>query len=112
MIYSYDCILKLLLTILTLAIGYQGGEVTPLFSIGASLGIVLGKILSISPVHCAALGYAAVFGSATNTLLAPVLIGMEVFGVENGLAFFAVCLVAFLVNGNRCIYTAQKRSFW
>jgi len=40
------------------------------------------------------------------------LIGMEVFGVENGLAFFAVCLVAFLVNGNRCIYTAQKRSFW
>jgi hypothetical protein len=53
-----------------------------------------------------------VFGSATNTLLAPVLIGMEVFGVENGLAFFAVCLVAFLVNGNRCIYTAQKRSFW
>ena len=43
MIYSYDWILKLLLTILTLAIGYQGGEVTPLFSIGASLGIVLGE---------------------------------------------------------------------
>ena len=72
MIYSYDWILKLLLTILTLAIGYQGGEVTPLFSIGASLGIVLGGILSISPVHCAALGYAAVFAGATNTLLAPV----------------------------------------
>lgn len=36
---------------------------------------------------CAALGYAAVFGSATNTLLAPVLIGMEVFGVEMGLHF-------------------------
>lgn len=82
------------------------------FSIGASLGFVLGSLAGLPPMVCAALGYAAVFGSATNTLLAPVLIGMEVFGVENGLAFFAVCLVAFLVNGNRCIYTAQKRSFW
>ena len=34
-IYRYDWILKLLLTIATLAIGFQGGEVTPLFSIGA-----------------------------------------------------------------------------
>ena len=44
-IYTYDWILKLFLTVLTLAIGFQGGEVTPLFSIGASLGIVLGEIL-------------------------------------------------------------------
>ena len=111
-LYMFDWILKLLFTVLTLSIGFQGGEVTPLFSIGASLGFVLGNLAGLPPIVCAALGYAAVFGSATNTLLAPVLIGMEVFGVENGLAFFAVCLVAFLVNGNRCIYTAQKRSFW
>lgn len=108
MIYSYDWILKLLLTILTLAIGYQGGEVTPLFSIGASLGIVLGKILSISPVHCAALGYAAVFAGATNTLLAPVLIGLEVFGANDMVPFLIVCIFAYLVNGNKSIYGAQK----
>ena len=59
---------------------------TPLFSIGASLGFVLGSLAGLPPMVCAALGYAAVFGSATNTLLAPVLIGMEVFGVKNGLA--------------------------
>ena len=107
-IYSYDWILKLLLTILTLAIGYQGGEVTPLFSIGASLGIVLGEILSISPVHCAALGYAAVFAGATNTLLAPVLIGLEVFGANDMVPFLIVCIFAYLVNGNKSIYGAQE----
>ena len=82
-IYGYDWILKLLFTIFTLAIGFQGGEVTPLFSIGASLGIILGLLLGIPPVICAALGYAAVFGSATNTLFAPILIGLEVFGSQN-----------------------------
>ena len=108
MIYSYDWILKLLLTILTLAIGYQGGEVTPLFSIGASLGIVLGGILSISPVYCAALGYAAVFAGATNTLLAPVLIGLEVFGANDMVPVLIVCIFAYLVTGDKSIYGAQE----
>lgn len=107
-IYAYDWILKLLLTVLTLAIGFQGGEVTPLFSIGASLGIVLGEILGLSPVHCAALGYAAVFAGATNTLFAPVLIGLEVFGSNDMIPFFIVCMIAYLVNGNKSIYGAQE----
>ena len=47
---------------------------------------------------CAALGYAAVFGSATNTLLAPILIGCEVFGFGNLPAFFIVCVAAYLFN--------------
>ena len=81
-IYGYDWILKLLFTVFTLAIGFQGGEVTPLFSIGVSLGVVLGYILGIPPMICGALGYAAVFGSATNTLIAPILIGLEVFGTR------------------------------
>ena len=51
-IYGYDWILKLGFTVLTLAIGFQGGEVTPLFSIGASLGILAGNLLGISPVGC------------------------------------------------------------
>lgn len=95
-IHSYDWIVKLILTVLTLCIGFQGGEVTPLFSMGASLGIVLGSLLGLPGVVCAALGYAAVFGGATNTLIAPMLIGLEVFGVQNALAFVIVCSVAYI----------------
>lgn len=107
-IFQVDWFLKLLLTVLTLSIGFQGGEVTPLFSIGASLGIILGGFLGISPVLCAALGYAAVFGSATNTLMAPIMLGIEVFGGNNMLVFVVVCSLAYVVNGNRSIYGAQE----
>lgn len=107
-VYAWDWILKFFFTILTLSIGFQGGEVTPLFSIGASLGAILGMLLGMPPMLTAALGYAAVFGSATNTLLAPVLIGLEVFGAQNMLLFVIVCAVAYILNGNCSIYAAQE----
>jgi len=108
-IYAYDWILKSALTILTLSAGFQGGEVTPLFSIGASLGIVLAHLLGLPPVLIASLGYAAVFGSATNTLLAPILIGAEVFGSDNIISFVVVCSIAYVFNGDKTIYGSQKK---
>ena len=109
-IMPWDWALKFALTIATLAAGYQGGEVTPLFSIGASLGVVLASVLGMPAELCAALGYAAVFGSATNTLLAPILIGCEVFGFGNLPAFFVVCVVAYLFNMDKSIYALQERA--
>lgn len=107
-IYGYDWILKLLFTIFTLAIGFQGGEVTPLFSIGTSLGVILGGIFGLPPMLCAALGYAAVFGSATNTLIAPIMIGLEVFGGVDMVLFVIVCVIAYGVNGDISIYAQEK----
>ena len=108
-IFSYDWILKFVLTLLTLAVGFQGGEVTPLFAIGASLGVVASGLMGFPILFTAALGYAAVFGSATNTIIAPILIGVEVFGPQNMIYFAIVCSFAFLFNGNKTIYTMQKR---
>lgn len=109
-IFAWDFLLKILFTVLTLAIGFQGGEVTPLFSVGASLGVILGSAVGIPPVTAAALGYAAVFGGATNTLIAPVLIGLEVFGSANAIPFVLVCLLAYVVNGDRSIYGGQLKA--
>ena len=107
--YSYDWILKLVLTVLTLAAGFQGGEVTPLFAIGASLGVALGGVLGLPVMLVAALGYTAVFGSATNTLIAPILIGAEIFGPQNTIYFAIACSFAYVFNGNKTIYSAQKK---
>lgn len=110
-ISSCDWILKLILTIITIAAGFQGGEVTPLFAIGTSLGAAIAGVLGLPVEFVAAMGYAAVFGSATNTLLAPVFIGAEIFGYSYMPYFFMVCSVAYLSNGDRSIYTAQKKLY-
>lgn len=109
-IYVFDWILKLIFTVVTLAAGYQGGEVTPLFAIGATLGAALAAPFGMPVMLAAAFGYAAVFGSATNTLLAPIFIGTEVFGFEYLPLFFPVCALAYVMNGNRTIYSKQKIS--
>lgn len=83
---------------------------TPLFAIGATLGVVLATAFDLPVMLVAALGYAAVFGSATNTLLAPILIGIEVFGAEQAIPFAIVCMIAFVCNGNRTIYGKQRIS--
>lgn len=107
-IYKWDWIFKFFLTILTLSAGFQGGEVTPLFSIGASLGTVISGLCGLPLSFTAAMGYAAVFGSATNTLFAPILIGGEVFGFEYVPYFFVVCVISYIFNMNRSIYSLQK----
>ncbi|NJP39581.1 voltage-gated chloride channel protein [Oscillospiraceae bacterium HV4-5-C5C] len=107
-ILPFDWLLKLLLTLLTLSVGFQGGEVTPLFAIGASLGAVLAPLLGLPVAAGAALGYAAMFGAATNTLLAPLFIGAEVFGWQNLPAFMLVCGAAYVFNLNHSIYALQS----
>lgn len=108
-VFAYDWLLKLLLTCLCLAAGFQGGEVTPLFAIGASAGAVLAGLLGLPTELVAALGYCAVFGTATNTLLAPIFIGYEVFGanlIPYAIPFLAI---AYLVNRKQTIYGQQIR---
>ncbi|HFI0254329.1 TPA: chloride channel protein [Streptococcus suis] len=108
-VFAYDWLLKLLLTCLCLAAGFQGGEVTPLFAIGASSGAVLAGLLGLPTELVAALGYCAIFGTATNTLLAPIFISYEVFGAN--LIPYAIPLlaIAYLINRKQTIYGMQVR---
>lgn len=108
-VYPWDWLAKFLLTVITLSAGFQGGEVTPLFSIGTALGVSVSGILGLPVTFTAALGYAAVFGSATNTLFAPIFIGAEVFGYEYLPYFFIVCSIAYTFNMNKSIYALQKQ---
>lgn len=109
-IMPYDFALKFALTIITLSAGYQGGEVTPLFSIGASLGVVLAGLFGLPAGLVAAVGYTTVFGSATNTLFAPMLIGLEVFGIKAVPYIILANIIAYLVNFNQSIYSKKEKA--
>jgi H+/Cl- antiporter ClcA len=99
---------KLVFTAVTLGTGFKGGEVTPLFFIGAALGNTL-AVLCGAPVDLfAGLGFIAVFAGATNTPLACILMGVELFGGENVLYYAAACFAAYYFSGHSGIYTAQR----
>lgn len=103
----YDFVLKMAFTILTLAAGFKGGEVTPLFFIGATLGNALAYIIPMPSGLLTGMGFVAVFAGATNTPLACMLMGIELFGHECGIYVALACVVAYLVSGHTSIYQKQ-----
>lgn len=99
---------KLLFTAITLAMGFKGGEVTPLFFIGATLGHSI-ALLAGAPVDLfAGLGFIAVFAGATNTPIACTLMGVELFGTSHTLYFAVACFTAYYFSGHSGIYSAQR----
>ncbi|MCS3532100.1 voltage-gated chloride channel family protein [Chryseobacterium sp. JUb7] len=104
----YDFVIKMILTIVTLSAGFKGGEVTPLFFIGATLGSALSLFIPLPFGLLAGMGFVAVFAGATNTPLACMLMGIELFGAECGIYVAIACIVSYLFSGNNSIYTKQK----
>ncbi|HEV2645967.1 MAG TPA: voltage-gated chloride channel family protein [Acidobacteriaceae bacterium] len=104
----YDFAAKMLFTIVTLGSGFKGGEVTPLFYIGSTLGNALSGILPLPPSLLAGMGFAAVFAGAANTPIASTLLAVELFGAEAGAYAGIACVISYLFSGHSGIYQAQR----
>lgn len=104
----WDFLGKMAFTIASLGSGFKGGEVTPLFYIGATLGNALAPILQLPFPLLAALGFVGVFAGAANTPLACTFMAIELFGP--GIAVYALlaCVVSYLFSGHTGIYKAQR----
>lgn len=100
----YDFVLKMLFTILALSFGFKGGEVTPLFFIGAVLGSFLSIFIPLPISLLAGIGFVAVFSGATKTPIACTIMGIELFGYEVTLFLFITCVISFFISGNTSIY--------
>lgn len=106
----YDFAIKVLLTAFTLGAGFKGGEVTPLFFMGATLGNALFLFIPLPMSLLAGMGFVAVFAGATNTPLACIVMGMELFGIEGGVFIAIACITAYFVSGQTSVYTSQNKS--
>ena len=98
---------KMIFTAITLSCGFKGGEVTPLFFIGAALGNTLAVLFGAPIDLFAGLGFIAVFAGATNTPLACTIMGVELFGGEHILYYAVACFIAYFCSGHSGIYSAQ-----
>lgn len=102
-----DFFIKILLTTFTLGFGFKGGEVTPLFFIGATLGSALFVLIPLPLALLAGMGFVGVFSGATNTPLACTIMGIELFGAESAVFIALACIVAYLFSGHTGIYSSQ-----
>ena len=105
---AYDFAAKFLFTSVTLGTGFKGGEVTPLFFIGSTLGNALSRIISLPSSLLAGMGFVAVFAGAANTPIASTLMAIELFGAEAGAYAGIACVVSYLFSGHAGIYNAQR----
>ncbi len=104
----YDFAAKFLFTAVTLGTGFKGGEVTPLFYIGSTLGNALSRILPLPPSLLAGMGFVGVFAGAANTPIASTLMAVELFGAEAGAYAGIACVISYLFSGHSGIYHAQR----
>lgn len=103
----FSWLLKTVFTTITVGTGFKGGEVTPLFFVGATLGNTMAGLLHAPEVLFAALGFVAVFGAAANTPIACCIMGLELFGIDAGIYIAFACAVAFLVSGPKGLYGSR-----
>jgi len=104
----YDWAAKFLFTAVTLGTGFKGGEVTPLFYIGSTLGNALSHLLPLPSSLLAGMGFVAVFAGAANTPIASTLMAVELFGSEAGAYAAIACVLSYLFSGHTSIYRSQR----
>jgi H+/Cl- antiporter ClcA len=106
--HPWSWLFKLVLTAFCLSGGFKGGEVTPLFFVGATFGNMLSQALNLEPSLFAAFGFVAVFSAASHTPIAGICLASEIFGLQSFPWFIPVCLIAKIVCGRETLFPSQE----
>lgn len=107
---------KILLTSITVGSGFKGGEVTPLFFVGATLGNSLALVLGVPADILAGIGLVAVFAGATKAPIASTILAIELFhplGSPGGFGFITCAAFACftsLVCGKATLYEPKRQT--
>lgn len=101
-------LMKIIFTAITLEAGFKGGEIVPTLFVGATFGCLFGNVIGFEPSLCAACGMLALFSAMTNSPLATLVLGFELFGFE-GMPFYLLAVaIGYLESGYYGLYKGQK----
>jgi H+/Cl- antiporter ClcA len=101
-------VLKILFTMVTLGVGYKGGEIVPVFFTGATFGCVVAPVLGLDASFGAAVGLVSVFCGVTNCPMTSILLALELFGGKQMPLFALACAVSYMLSGYYSLFTEQK----
>lgn len=95
---------KMVFTVVTLSAGFKGGEVTPLFFIGAALGNSLAWFIGAPVDLFAGIGMIAFFAAATKTPYASIIMGIELLGWHVYAPLVVCTFTAWKLSGPNSVY--------
>lgn len=101
-------LLKIIFTVVTISVGFKGGEIVPTFFIGSTFGCFAGGLLGLDPGYGAAIGFVSLFCGVVNCPVASIMLAFEVFGASDMLMFAVVCGVSYMMSGYYGLYSSQK----
>lgn len=98
---------KLLFTVVTLSAGFKGGEVTPLFFIGAALGNAIAWYLSAPVTLFAGISMIAFFAATTKTPYASAIMGIELLGWQISAPLALIIWITTKLSGPKSVYPSD-----
>jgi H+/Cl- antiporter ClcA len=96
---------KLAFTVVTLGAGFKGGEVTPLFFIGAALGNSVAWFLGAPVSLFSGIAMITLFAAATKTPYASWIMGLELLGWKIFAPLALIIWITTRLSGKKSIYT-------
>ena len=99
---------KIIFTAITLGVGFKGGEIVPSFCIGATFGALFASIVGLPPSVCAAVAMVSVFCGVTNSPIASLIIGFEMFGFGHMRYLFIGVAISYMLSGYGGLYSEQR----
>ncbi|WP_078552401.1 chloride channel protein [Bacillus alkalicellulosilyticus] len=105
---TYSFLAKLVFTVITMGMGFVGGEAIPLFFMGATFGNTISTVVDLPTSFLAALGMIAVFAGGANTPIACLFLAIEMFDGKGIEFFFIACLISYLVSSHHGLWPSQK----
>lgn len=104
-------VLKILLTVITVAAGYKGGEIIPTLFIGATFGAAVALLLGLAPAIGAAVGMTALFCGVTNCPITAVVLSAEMFGIKGIFFFMISSLLSYVFSAKITLYDINIKKF-
>lgn len=89
---------KIVLTSITMGVGYKGGQIVPSFFVGATLGCSIALTFGLDAQLGAALGLIAAFASVVQSPCSAMALSLEAFGGNGFVLFMTTCLFVVLLR--------------